>query len=315
MQVIYDIEHLSANQKTALLARQSVATIGFFDGVHQGHAYLLHQLKAEADRRNMQTMVVTFSVHPRKVLTPAQTPLLLTSPQEKTALLDALGIDVCVMLPFTPEFSQLTSQEFLQLYLSERLHVGCLLVGYDHHFGRGSDGDFATYRKEGEACGIDVVRADEWTQAHSPASSSAIRTLLLSGQVSEATRLLGHPYQLSGHIIKGRGVGHLLGYPTANLKPDTADKLLPKAGAYAAKALLGGQAYPAMVYIGRRPTFDDSHALTIEAHLIGAQGQFYGQNMTLLFVDHLRDDQTFASADALRAQLDSDVEHAKRILL
>lgn len=315
MRIIRSSDRTDPSCQALLQSTPIVAAVGFFDGVHRGHAYLLDLLKQEAARRHGRSLVITFPTHPRKVLQPQQTPPLLTTAEEKARLLEALGIDLCAMIDFTPNFARQTSQAFMREYLRQWFHTDCLLVGYDHHFGSDADASFERYCEEGRALDIDVVKADEWTEASSHASSSAIRRLLQSGDVDEATRLLGHAYTLSGTIGDGRGIGHTLGFPTANLRTDNPDKLLPKDGAYAVWAAVDGHDYAAMTYIGRRPTFDDSLERTIETHLIGQRLELYGKPMTLRFTARLRDEQTFASTDALVSQLERDVAHAKTLLL
>lgn len=301
-------------QISAVASSGRIATIGVFDGVHRGHAYLLSQLVDEARAAHKQSLVVTFRNHPRKVLFPEQDIPLLTTPEEKTALLGTFGIDLCVLVDFTEDFARQTSHDFMQNYLRDTLGIDTLLVGYDHRFGSNADGSFETYRKEGTQLGIRVVQADVLTTQSAAISSTAIRQLILSGRVADAAALLGHPYIVMGRVERGRGVGHLLGYPTANLAVSTKEKLLPACGAYAAKALVGTDTYDAMVYIGSRPTFNDTSALAVEAHILDETANFYGHTMTLQLVDFLRADTTFESADALRQQLARDVLHTKNIL-
>ena len=210
-----------------------VCTIGFFDGVHRGHEYLIRQVLDEARGRGARSLLVTFDRHPRTVFAPASTPALLTTAPEKMALLRATGVDSIFVLPFDRAMAALTAREFMQQVLRERLGVTALVVGYDHHFGRPQGETFDDYVAIGREVGIDVVPARELEGEH--VSSSAIRRALEGGDVAAAARLLGRPYTWTGRVVHGRGIGHRLGFPTANLEAVAPEKMLPARGAYAIK--------------------------------------------------------------------------------
>lgn len=298
---------------TSATQRPYVAAIGFFDGVHTGHRFLIGQVCAEARRAGLAAMVVTFEEHPRRVLSPDYQPALLTTNEEKVALLQRAGLDACAMLHFSPAMASLTAEAFMRDYLKARLNVEVLIMGYDHHFG--SDRlTFDEYVGAGRAVGIRVVKADAYKTADFVVSSSALRRLLAAGDVVQAARGLGRAYELGGTVVEGRHMGRELGFPTANLRPMSPLKLVPAGGVYAVEAVVGAQTYGAMLNIGQRPTLNNGNDTTIEAHLFGFDGQLYGASLTLRFVGRLRDERRFDSLDALRRQLVVDADSAKKIL-
>lgn len=291
--------------------RPCIATIGFFDGVHNGHLCLIRQLKEEAERKGLLSLLITFDRHPRTILHPEESISLLTTQQEKVDLLRQTGTDEVVVLPFTLELSRLTAREFMQKVLREQLGVAALLLGYDHHFGRGG-GSWDDYRAWGNESGIEVVRATELAGEH--VSSSRCRQLLTTGDVSSVASLLGRRYALGGQVVPGFHVGHELGFPTANIKPDEG-KLVPLRGVYAVWAILAdGTRYRAMLNIGNRPTIGNGDGVSVEVNLLDFHGNLYGQRIAVEFVGRLRDERCFASREALIRQLQYDKESAEHLL-
>ena len=287
-----------------------IASIGFFDGVHRGHLHLIRQLKEEAKRRGMASLLVTFDRHPRTVVTPDFVPSLLTTLDEKLQLLRETEVDDIVVLPFTPELSQQSAKEFMEL-LYERLGVCALLLGYDHRFGH-DGGSWEDYQQWGEETGIKVIRAEEMPGEH--VSSSQCRRLLLEGDVVAAAGLLGRRYSMEGTVVHGYHVGHELGFPTANIEFDQ-EKLLPAHGAYAVWALLpDGMRHAGMLNIGNRPTIDNGNGLSVEANLLQYDGDLYGQRITVEFVGRLREERRFSSREELSRQLQKDKEMTERML-
>ena len=291
-----------------------IATIGFFDGVHQGHHYLLRNLTTLAQQKGYRSMVITFAEHPRRVLHKDYIPQLLTSNAEKEQLLKQAGVDEVIFLDFTAEFAQLSAQQFMQQYLKERYGVTALLVGYDHHFGNNQQEGFEDYQRYGKELGIEVVLCEGFRVADTSVSSTVVRNLLYAGNVAEAQKCLGRPYTLTGIVVKGRQVGRKLGFPTANLRIDTPFKLIPAGGVYAVWAEVEGMRYAAVLNIGNRPTLDNGQDVSIEAHLFDFNAQIYGASVSLEFVAHLREEQCFASLDDLKAQIHADCEMARGIL-
>ena len=300
------------------------ATIGFFDGVHRGHQFLLKQLREEAGSRGLKSMAVTFDRHPRQVVQTDWQPQLLTTLEEKKELLSETGIDKVVVLPFDKTLAGLTAREFMSDVLHDRLHVELLLTGYDNRFGHNRTETFADYERYGSEMGIEVVCArplmmtqggQEGT-AETAYSSSIVRRLLAEGDVSSAAECLGRYYSISGQVVHGEQNGHTLGFPTANLMADDPMKLIPANGAYAVWATLpgiGGTRHGGMTNIGMRPTFHGEQ-LTLETNIFDTMGDLYGQPLRIEFVARLRDEKLFPSPEALARQLSLDREQAKQIL-
>ncbi len=297
-------KHLPAN----------VATIGCFDGVHRGHCDLIAQVCNEARKSRLKSLLITFSNHPRTVLQTNCRPQLLSSTSEKIALLAKTGADMCIPLLFTKEMSQIPAFQFMKTYLRERLNVQTLLIGFNHHFGKPNNETFDDYHAFGHKLGINVIKASEFLLNGEPVSSSTIRKLLLDGNVAKAGELLGYAYNIKGHIIPGHQIGRKLGFPTANIRPDDSMKLLPKNGGYAVRVFLSGNVYPGMLYIGRRPTFDNQAEQTIEVNILHFNENVYGQAICIEFLDFLRGEQRFSSVEDLRQQLNKDRELAVSII-
>ena len=290
----------------------AVCSIGFFDGVHRGHECLIRQVKEEAERRGARSLLVTFDRHPRSVFDPASAPALLTSAEEKAALLRATGVDDIFVLPFDRAMAALTAKEFMQQMLRERLGVTALVIGYDHHFGRPQGEGFEDYTAYGRELGIDVVLAHELADEH--VSSSAIRRALEAGDVATAARLLGRPYTWTGRVVHGHAIGRRLGFPTANLEAVEPEKLLPAKGAYAVSISHHSSVLKGMLNIGQRPTLDNGNNLSVEAHLFDIDHDLYGETLTLAFVERLRPEQRFDSEAALAEQLRRDEQAARQCL-
>ena len=289
----------------------SMASIGFFDGVHRGHLCLIRQLQELAKQRGMRSMLVTFDRHPRTVVSPGHVPTLLTTLEEKECLLRQTGVDEIVVLPFTQELSRLTAREFMEKVLRDELCVRALVLGYDHAFGHGG-GSMNDYVCWGEETGIEVVRAHELEDVM--VSSSKCRRALEQGNVESAADMLGRWYTLGGEVVRGFHVGHELGFPTANLQPDE-EKLVPGHGAYAVWVTLeDGTRREGMLNIGNRPTIGNGEAVSIEVNVLDYEGDLYGQRLTVEFVGRLREERRFASRDELMQQLAQDETVARSIL-
>ena len=291
----------------------NVATIGCFDGVHRGHCDLIAQVRNEAQKSKMESLLITFSNHPRSVLQPGYHPQLLSSANEKLALLAKTGVDMCLPLLFTKEMSQTPAYQFMKTFLQERFNVHTLLIGFNHHFGKPNGETIEDYRDFGHKLGIKVVQAKEFLLEGEPISSSVIRRLLLNGDVAKAAALLGYAYKINGLVVAGHRIGRQLGFPTANIQPNDSMKLLPKNGGYAVRVSLSGEVYPGMLYIGNRPTFNNLPERTIEVNILHFNGDIYGQEINIEFLDFLREEQHFDSAEELSQQLDKDRALAESI--
>lgn len=305
----------------------SVATIGFFDGVHAGHRHLIRQVTECAAERSLSSLLVTFDRHPRQVMQAGYRPALLSTLSEKVDLLSQTGADACALLSFTPRLAALTARDFMRDILRDRLGVQVLVVGYDHHFGHGGSDGFADYVRYGEELGLEVVQAGELPVEGAHISSSLIRTWLGQGDVAAAATALLRPYSVCGTVVPGFHVGRDLGFPTANLHVADPSKLIPRGGVYAVWVMISsgsgtgvyggseaGVRYPGMLNIGTRPTLDNGTQVTVEVHLIGYRGDLYGRSLCLEFVARLRDEQRFPSIDALVVRLHEDALQASRIL-
>lgn len=294
--------------------RPRVATIGFFDGVHRGHRFLIGQVMELAHERSMESLVVTFDRSPRQVLAGDFSPCLLTTAEEKCRLLLSTGITACEMLHFTPEMASLSARDFMRK-LHDEMDVDVLLVGYDSRFGHGRTEGFADYVRYGEELGMEVLRGKPYAEDGVAVSSSSIRTLLQEGRVAEAARCLSVPYTLEGHVVHGEHIGTDLGFPTVNLRVDSPVKLIPAHGVYAVTVSIKDrqQPLPAMLNIGHRPTFDGRKD-TIEAHILDFEGNLYGQSLSVAFVDRLRDERRFGTKEALVEQLGKDAAMVRKKL-
>ena len=285
-----------------------VATIGFFDGVHTGHRFVLQELCRTAVQRNMHSMVVTFRNHPRKVLEHDFSAQLLTSPEERVRLLTHYGVEKVEMLSFD-EVRDYTAAEFMR-WLHDKKEVELLLMGYDHRFGSDGLRIFSDYEAASRGTGVQLLQLPEYAEDKVRVSSTMCRRLLQQGAIEEANRLLGYPYMLSGMVGHGREIGRTIGFPTANLLPGFSDKLLPGEGVYIASALADGRSYRALVNIGTNPTVQAS-VCSIEVYLYDFSGDLYGKQMEIRLLHYLREEHRFASLEELRQQIEAD----KRALL
>ena len=295
-----------------------VATVGMFDGVHRGHQHVIGQVVEKAREAGLSSTVITFDKVPRQVLDPSFRPQLLTTLEEKETIIRQLGVDVLAVLPFTREMAGLSAQAFMKQVLDEQLQTKVLVTGYDNRFGHDRTEGFDDYVRYGRELGMEVLRGDAqlMDDGQRPVSSSVIRQLLAEeGRVDLMPHYLTRLYQLRGTVAPGEHIGHRLGYPTANLEVDEADKLIPAAGVYAVWTTLEGEQQPraAMMNIGNRPTFH-GHRQTLEVNILDFEGNLYGQVMTVSFVERLRAERRFDSPEALAVQLEADKEQVKQIL-
>ena len=300
-----------------LKGKELVATIGFFDGVHLGHRFLIDEMKEIAKARNLPSAVITFPEHPRAVLHADYQPKLLNSFEEKLQQLETTGVDYCIVLDFTIELSRLSAKEFITSILAKSLHVKTLLIGYDHRFGHNRSEGFEDYVRYGKEIGIEVIRAKAYTsnieignepydEVNTAVSSSEIRKLLQAGNVAEAAYLLTYPYQLLGHIVSGYKVGRTLGFPTANIRVDEPFKVIPGIGVYAVWVEVEGERYKGMLYIGDRPTLNNGKDISMEVNILDFSGDIYNDSIRVSFVQYVRRDIKFDSLEELKAQLEKD---------
>ena len=291
----------------------TVVGIGVFDGVHRAHRLLITTVRRRASELGVAAGIVTFEPHPQEVLTGRPVPRLSGLP-ERLLEIEALAIDFAAVVRFTREFSRLSPEEFVDHVLVDRLQVREVVVGFNFHFGRGGTGTPAVLTELGLRYRFDVTVVGGFTLGDTPVSSSTIRDALAGGRIEEATLLLGRPHRLTGRVTTGAGRGRTLGFPTANLEPDPPCLMLPKSGVYRATARqIGGENHPALVNIGTRPTFEGAGApVTIEAHLLGFDGDLVGLRLALDLEERFRDERRFESVEALVEQLHADLARLTR---
>lgn len=293
----------------------SVITVGTFDGVHAGHRAIIDKVVAKAGERQARGIIVTFDPHPREIINPGDAGIkLLTTLPERCEILDELGIDMMVVIPFDRDFSLLSSEEFVRDIIYKKVGVSEFVIGYDHHFGRNREGSIDTVKRIGEKLGFDACVVSKQEVGNRTVSSTAIRKALSEeGDVEQAARFLQRPYRLNGMVVHGDKRGKEIGYPTANLKPEDKRKVIPANGVYAVKVRVEGEWYGGMMNIGVRPTFDGEEQ-TLEVHLFDFSEDIYGKNVQVRFLERIRDEKKFSGVDELKARLDSDKEEALRIL-
>jgi riboflavin kinase/FMN adenylyltransferase len=291
----------------------AVATLGTFDGVHLGHQAILSEVLLRAKAGGKGGIVLTFSPHPQEVVSPQNAPLLLTSPDEKTARIGELGLDALVFLPFDQEMADLSPEAFIREYLWPRLGMNIMVLGQDSKFGKGRKGDVALLTRLGGELGFKIVSISPVLDGGRAISSTRIRQLLSAGKVREAAKLLGRPYTLTGKVGQGGGRGRSLGYPTANLAILGERRQMVKEGVYAIKVNYKSQWHNGLMNIGVRPTFNET-ALEHEVHLFDFSGELYGEVLEVAFIDRLRDEKAFPDVPSLLAQIRLDEGQARKIL-
>ncbi|HEY9005544.1 bifunctional riboflavin kinase/FAD synthetase [Ohtaekwangia sp.] len=295
--------------------KYAVVTSGTFDGVHIGHQKILARLLEIASKNHGETVVITFWPHPRLVLHPEDDSLkLLNTFEEKAELLKEQGIQHLVRIPFTKEFSQYTSEEFIQKILVDTIGTKKLVIGYDHRFGHNREGSFEQLKINAPRYGFEVEEIPRQDVDHVGVSSSKIRKALDEGDIDTANHFLGRPYSLTGRVVMGDKLGRLLGYPTANIEVDTKYKLIPADGIYAVTVQHEHTTYKGMLYIGNRPTVNGTKR-NIEVNIFDFAKDIYGESLTLYFHKLIRGDSKFSDLEGLKAQLGLDKVDALRILV
>lgn len=285
----------------------SVATIGFFDGVHRGHQFLIEEVKREAATTGLLSTVITFDLHPRQVLHQDYQPELLTTLDEKLMQLSRTGVDQAIVLHFDRQMAGLSAYEFMGQVLRERLNVRRLVIGYDNRFGHNRAEGFDDYVRYGQKLGIDVIHNTAFDMDGVKVSSSVVRSFIREGEVGMAAKCLGYPYTLVGTVTTGFQEGRKLGFPTANLDPNSVGQLIPAGGVYAVKVRLTQSMtwHAGMMNIGTRPTFDGT-ARTLEVNIFDFEDDIYGRKLLVAFYHKVREEKKFRNAASLAYQLQED---------
>jgi len=307
------MEILRLGADAARVEGAPAVTVGNFDGVHRGHQALVEAVVGEARSRGVPAVALVFDPHPSRVLAPERAPGTLTTIPQRAEILGGLGVDRLVVLPFSRELSHEVAEEFARRVLAEALGASAVVVGFNFRFGRDRKGDVASLEAFGSRLGFRVLPIPPVLHHGTPVSSTRVREAVARGAVESARDLLGRRYFLDGVVVQGVGRGRRLGIPTANLDP--VNEVLPGGGVYAAFCGIENQGAPvrSVVNMGRRPTFGGGAAL-LEAHLLDYTGDLYGRRLRLSFVERLRDEERFPDAAALRAQIERDIEAARRVL-
>lgn len=284
-----------------------VLTIGTFDGVHVGHQKILQQVKMEAEKIGGESVLFTFFPHPRMVLYPESHGLkLLQTQEEKMAKLERVGVENCIVYPFTFDFSRLSAIEFVRDILVNKLQIKKLVIGYDHQFGKNREGNIQFLKEICEVYGFDVIEIPAQDIDAVNVSSTKIRNAILGGDIAKANEYLGEKFELTGTIVHGQAIGKTIGFPTANIQVNSDLKLIPGNGVYAVDVNVKDSHYFGMLNIGNRPTVNYSADRTIEVHILDFSGEIYAEEITVKFIDKLRDETQFKDLQELQNQLKED---------
>lgn len=308
MKVYHDINNFKAHNP--------VVTIGTFDGVHLGHQKVIERLKAYARKYQGESVIFTFFPHPRLVISKNGNNLrLLTTLEEKKQLFEKSGIDHLIVYPFTKEFSELSYSRFVKDILVEKIHTRCLVLGYDHRFGKNREGSFEYLTMCAKHYHFQIEKLEPLLVDELHVSSTKIRKSLEEGDIMRANRYLGYRFTLHGKVVEGKRLGREMGFPTANIEASDVYKLIPGYGVYAVELFFLGKKYGGMLNIGTRPTFNNNaDNRSIEVHIFNFFGNLYNKEITLIFVAKIREEKKFSGPEALAVQLRRDKEVAQRIL-
>lgn len=293
-----------------------VVTLGIFDGVHRGHRTLLDTLVLRAKEVKGESVVVTFSPHPRMVL--EQNPIeltFLTTMAEKKVLLENSNVDHLIILEFSKQFSKIPACDFVEDILVKKIGTKHLIIGYNHHFGRKGEGDFKTIQQCAKSLDFIVEQVQGFHTEEGAISSSLIREALINGRLDAANDLLGYFYTVSGIVVGGKQIGRSIGFPTANIEPADRYKLIPGNGVYAVEVRFDGKIFPGMLNIGSNPTVNtDNRVRSIEVHILNFEGNIYGKEISVVFRKRLRDEKKFDNINQMADQMEIDKQDTIRLL-
>ena len=306
MQVFNSIKDFTKNKNTIL-------TLGTFDGIHPGHLKIIDKLVDCSKEKGCRNVVITFYPHPRTVLSSGNDIKMLTTQEERKNLLEKHSVEFFLTINFTKEFASLTAEEFIYDYLINGIGVSEIVLGHDHHFGKGRSGNVELLKKIGAKENFSVTTVDAFYINDEVVSSTKIRNALIDGDLKKTNSLLGRKYSFSGTVIGGDKRGRELGYPTANIKLSSQEKLLPAIGIYAVRVLLENEKYTGLLSIGNRPTFYNAGELVTEVYIYNFNREIYGEVVTIELVERLRGEEKFNSAEDLINQMDKDKENGLKI--
>ena len=306
MQVFDSIKDVTKNKNTVL-------TLGTFDGIHPGHSKIIDKLVNRSKEKGWRNVAIVFHPHPRTVLSASSNVKLLSTPVEKQKLLEKHGVDSLLTINFTKEFAELSAEEFIYEYLVNGIGCSEIVLGHDHHFGKGRSGNVELLKKIGEKENFAVTMVEAFYVNNEVVSSTKIRNALREGDIKRVNDLLGRNYSFSGTVIGGDKRGRELGYPTANIKLSSQEKQLPAIGIYAVKVLLQNENYFGLLSIGKRPTFYNSGDIVTEVYIYNFDREIYDKEVTIEMVEHLRGEEKFNSAEELINQMNRDKENGLKI--
>jgi len=306
MQVHYSIDSLP-------LFKKAVVTIGTFDGVHLGHQQIVKALLKETRRVQGESVIITFNPHPRKIVQPDTSLQLINTLNEKIDLLDKQGIDHLVVVPFSPAFAALSADDYIKEFLVEKFHPKVIVIGYDHHFGKGRTGNFQLLDQQKEVWGYELIEIPKHILDEIDISSTKIRKALLSSDIQTANKLLGYAFNFEGKVVKGDQLGRELGYPTANLVYNDPDKIHLGEGVYAVEVIANNVLKQGMLSIGKRPTLNDT-VERIEVNIFDFNDDIYGESIRVIVKSYLRPQYKYDTLEALKEQLHQDKADTLRVL-
>lgn len=306
MQIFEDIRNLQKNLNTVL-------TLGTFDGIHLGHQEIIKALVNHSNENGFRNIVITFYPHPRTVVSNGFDIKLLTTQNEKKEIFESLGVQNLLTISFTKEFASLSPEEFINQYLINSIGVSEIILGHDHHFGKGRGGNAELLTQIGKQKGFSVKIIEPFYVNDEIVSSTRIRNALLTGDIIKANKMLGRKYSFSGIVVSGDKRGRELGYPTANIKLSSQDKLLPAIGVYAVYVLIGNEKHNGLLSIGNRPTFYNDGEVVTEVYIYDFNREIYDETIKIELVERLRGEEKFDSADALIEQMNRDKENGQKI--
>jgi riboflavin kinase / FMN adenylyltransferase len=300
----FDIEEILTNP---------VVTVGNYDGIHLGHRRIIERVRERAWEIQGTSVLITFHPHPLHVLRPEKELAAITPLEERKGLIEETGVDALFLVPFTKELSRIPAEDFVRSILVQKLAMKGIVIGYDFRFGRDGKGDLALLKSMGHEYGFFVEEVGEMALEDEKIGSNRIRKLVVNGEVAMAARVLGRPYAMEGTVIRAKGRGRTIGYPTINLKTDYA--LIPKNGVYVTEVEIEGQRFGAVTNVGVNPTFEAGQERSIESFILDFHDDLYGKKVRVIFLERIRDEVRFSGIDELIARIGTDVEAAREYFL